>query len=328
SMTVDFPVSIVWNDDKKITRLKVAYNEQCQVYNAGLYTDSVKITARFKSNNLLVADHEAELIRKNKKYHFDYATGCGELREFVGETAYGYFPQDKLGKGTLYLPGNRGTCKINSSTFVEDITPQVIANALPALDHFQYQAMNNSAYFYWDPLETGKKMLYLVSYSRYPVNPDELEWKQMPNLKYWQSNSGTVEKLGNGITYYFYIAALDEDQRLSPWATAEILPVNTMGGFKNNPDFEPFEVKLDNGEVSYTLIWDDKSDAARRWNIMFYVNGKKIFSKYIDGAITRFEIPKKTEYAGKRFRFTVRSLAREKFGPTFYDGIYWEEPFE
>lgn len=329
SMSTEFPVSIVWDKNNKITQLKVNFNEQCQVYNAGPFTDSVKITKRVKSPNLLVADHEAEIIRKNKKYHIDYGEGCKNLKDFVGQLAYGNFPTDELVGGTLYLPGARGQCTIKSATFLEDIAPQVIANTLPALANFQYQAQNNGAYFYWDSVKTDKKVLYLISYSRYPFNPADYDWKQMPNLKYSQTNSYTTADLGNGIKYYFYVAGLDQDQKMTPWSYAEITPVNTEGGFKNNPDPEVFEVTLkENNAQHYLLTWLDKSEKTHEYNLQFYMNGKQVFSKYVAGTVTQYEIPKQTEFIGKGFRFTVRSVAKEQYGPTYFDGIYWVEPFK
>lgn len=322
SMTTEFPVYLLWEDDE-IAKLKVAGNEICKVYNWGEYSDDVTITERIKSPNKLEKDHLAELEWNGRKYEVDYGSGCENLKDFVGKGAYVETNRGVLDGATLYLPGNRGECKINSESFLEDVeVPETVVES--PIGDIQYKAENNEVYFYWEKPEDDVKWLYLFSRSKYEIDPDDYHWRQMPYLRFSRTNSYTAKRLANDETYFFYVAARDEEGNVSPWTKMEITPVQTARSFHNNPDFENFEISVTENEDSFTLTWPDKSEDTRRYMIQLFINGKRQYLKLIDGQLNEWEISKDVADNNARFRFELRSLSKERFGKKFSDGIYWE----
>jgi len=323
SMTTEFPVYLVWEGDK-VTRLKVAANEICRVYNFGHYSGELTINKRIKSDNLLVPDHLAHLIWNGAKYEVDYGEGCTYLRDFEKRKAYISLTGDTLENAMLYLPGNRGQCQIKSAVFIENVE-DAASNLQSPIKNIQYKAENNQAYFYWDVEETDKKWFYLISHSRYQLNPEDYELSQMPFLRYTSENQYTAKGLVNDRTYYFYISARDEYGNVTPWQEVVVTPIKTVRVFKNNPDPEEFEIELiEDSDSRFVLEWPDKSENSKRYMVQFFVDGKRKIFDIISGDINEFIIEKTPEYEGTRFKLTVRSLPKNRFGARYYDGIYWE----
>ena len=322
SMSTEFPVDLLWSGEK-ITQLKVAVNEICKVYNFGPYTDDIKILKRIKSGNALIKDHLAEIQWGGKTFKIDYGKGCENLRNFEGQNAYIYALDSTLKSATLYLPRDRGQCTINSSELIGESEEEATIES--PIKGLQYKAENNEAYFYWDEDTSDKKWLYLIANSRYKLNPSDYHYRQMPNLRYSRTNEYTAKTLANDMTYYFYLSARDKDGNVAPWTEVQITPTLTVKSFHNSPDPEPFEVVVD--ETSGTdikLTWPDKSENSRRWLVQFFVDGKREIFKIIDGALTEYTIPNKSEYLGKGLRFIIKSTPKERFGVTYSDGVFWE----
>jgi hypothetical protein len=320
SMTTEFPVYLIWEGDK-ITRLKVDWNEICKVYDSGPYAGEITIDDRVKSGNLLEKEHIARITRDGGRYEIDYGEGCENLRDFVGKTAY--ISSSDLNGATLYLPEARGQCLIKSSKLLDSAESSGNKVESP-IKNLQYKAENNEAYFYWDPYTGDKKWVYLISWSRFKLNPNDYSWNQMPFLKYTKENNYTAKTLMNNRAYYFYLSARDENGDVTPWTEVEVTPVLTAATYKNNPDPEEFKVTVTDNKSEYLLKWSDKSEKSKRYLIQFFVNGKRIFFKIISGQISQYTIPRKPEYAGADFRFTVRSISKNQYDATYYDGVYWE----
>ncbi len=319
SMTSEFPVYLIITNGK-VTQLKVKYNEICKVYNAFQYSGEALVDKRIFSDNELHPEHSAELIWAGKRYSVDYGAGCSNIREMVGKNVYLSLLGQKLQGGTMHFPNNLGECAIEKATEigVEEAPPTTV---LPRLEGLEYQAQNNQVYFYWKAVE-GEKPLYLVSYSRFRLNPSLYPWKLMPNLKIVQTNSYTVKQLANKQKYYFYIASLGKDNVPGEWTEVSATPVSP-GGLRNNPDPEPFEVNVSDEGSSFKLVWPAK-DTIRKFRIMLYVNGKLDSWKLVSGGTLEYMVPKKAEYLGKGLRFTVRSLNKSPYDPSYFDGVYWE----
>jgi hypothetical protein len=319
SMTTEFPVSLIINGGK-ITQLKVNTNEICKVYNAFRYDGEALMAARDPSDNELHPESRAELVWSGKRYQVDYGTGCSDIREMVGNNVYLLLPNKTLEGGSIQLPGNRGQCAIEKATQigVEESKP---VDAPAKLDGVEFQAQNNQVYFYWNPASEGKP-LYLIGYSRFELNTDLYTWSTMPDLKITKENSLTVGQLANGTTYHFYLAALSKDDVPGPWTELTAKPVGP-GSFKNNPDPDPFEVTMAEGKDGFTLTWPSK-DTIRKFRISLFVNGKPEFSNLVDASVLEYVVPKKPEYLGKGLRFTVRSLNKNLYDQTYFDGIYWK----
>ena len=322
SMTTEFPVDLVW-DDEEVTQLRVAYNEICDVYNAGAYTDDITITKRIKSENILVKDHLAEIIWKDRKYEIDYGDGCEELRNFEGEIAF-VNARGTIEGATLYLPRNRGQCTINSAKFLEEVeSPETMVES--PMTNLQYKAENNEVYFYWDEAESDTKWVYLISHSRYKINPEDYHYRQMPNLRFSVGNTYTATTLANGRKYYFYLSARDSERNVAPWIELEITPVQTREVFHNNPDPDPFEIELtENTDEYFLLTWPDKSEDSKRYILQYFIDGKRQFLKIISGEINEYKITKEPQYENAGFRFEVRSIPKDRFGKRFSDGIFWK----
>jgi hypothetical protein len=320
SMTTEFPVYLIWEGDQ-ITRLKVDWNEICKVHNFGPYSGDITIEKRIKSENLLVADHLAHIIWKNRRYKIDYGEGCEDLRNFIDRTAY--ISTSDIENAMLYLPEDRGQCQIKTAEFL-GYTEAPNYEIESPITNLQHKAENNEAYFYWDFYEGDKKWVYLISRSRFQLNPDDYQWDEMPFLRYTKENSYTAKTLTNGRTYYFYLSARDEDGNVAPWIELEITPVLTSHVFKNNPDQEEFEIEITDNESDYLLQWPDKSENSKRYLIQFFVNGKRELLKIISGEINEYIISKKPEYQGVNFRFTVQSIPKNIYGTRYSDGVYWE----
>jgi hypothetical protein len=319
SMTSEFPVSLIIVNGK-IDQLKVNSNEICKVYNAFPYSGEALMAARVQSDNELHPEHTAELVWGGKRYSVDYGKGCLDIREMVGQKIYLSLPSQKLQGGTIELPNNRGQCAIETAKEigVDNTSP---TNIPPKLEGLEYQAQNNQVYFYWKAVD-GEKPLYLVSYSRFQLNPSLYPWSLMPNLKVAQTNSYTVRQLANRQQYYFYFASLSKDNVAGEWTEVAATPVST-GGLKNNPDPDPFEVTMTEDKMGFRLTWPAK-DTVRKFRLSLFVNGKPEFSNLVSATTLEYVVPKKAEYKGKGFRFTVRSLSKTPYDPSYYDGIYWE----
>lgn len=322
SMSTEYPVSIIWDNNKNIKELKIAFNERCKVYNFGEYTGDLKIDKRILSENLLIKEHEAEITFKESRYKIDYEEGCVYMREFVGKNVYINSDNNKLKGGTIYLPGNRGQCIIKNAELLETIDNE--KEKIDPVAGLQYQAQNNRVYFYWEKSDI-ENPLYLISHSRYEINTNDYTWKQMPKLRYSRRNSYTVMGLANDMTYHFYIAVIGLDKSISEWKHIELTPKNTTFVFKNNPDPEEFEIEIkEETDEYYLLEWPNKENNSKRYILQFFVNGKRTVFKYLKSYQNQFKIMKKPEYEGKRFRLMIRTLPIKRFGARYSDGIYWE----
>ncbi len=321
SMSTEFPVTLIINSDDKITHLKVAVNEICEVYNAVPYSGEGKVTKLIRSENLMVRDHEAELVWYNKKYFIDYdGARCRHLKDFIDERLYLYLPDDELEGGYLVLPGDRGQCRIN---FVQSLeTFETDKDETPPKLKVDSQNQNNQVYFYWDEPESEDRLLYLISYSRYRLDPADYNYWEMPNLKRTRKHSYTVDSLKNGRTYYFYISALNESRQAGEWAELVATPVGT-GGFENNPDPETFEIGMEETEDAFRLHWPHK-DTVYKYRVRLYVNGKPNLFEVHEADDNEILIPKSEEYLNKRLRLTVRVMPLLPHQYRYYDGHFWK----
>ena len=322
SISTQYPVNLVWKNHKLVS-LKVASNEQCKVYQSGVYSGEVLIKTRIKPTIPWESDHLAEVEWGNGLYQIDFETGCGNMRNFIGKNAAISLTGTTLDGGKLFLPGNQGSCRIKSSTKLSDVS---VAPAASALTGVSVLAENNSASFAWNAPTDGKKRLYLIGWSYKKLDPALLEWNKMPHLKTITSTLFTSTDLTNNRSYYFYLSARSEDGVVAPWTELVIKPVSTLEPITNNPDPELFEVRLDSAtDAGFNLNWDDKSAKVNRYLAEFYVNGKRIFLKVVPGTSTSMTIDRKPEYKGSRYRFTLKSLNKKGFAQTFFDGVYWED---
>ncbi len=321
SMTTEFPVSLII-DGGKIAQLKVASNEICKVYNSFPFDGEALVAARILSDNQLHPENKAELVWSGKRYQVEYGKGCLDIREDVGKKVYLVLPSKKLEGGTIQLPGNRGQCSIVKATEigVEATKP---VNVPPKIEGLEFQAQNNQVYFHWNAA-TGEKPLYLISYSRFKLDTDLYPWNTMPGLKITQADSYTMGQLANGVSYYFYLATLSKDNVPGAWTEVVAKPVGT-GGLKNDVSVDSFEVKMTEEKDAFRLTWPAK-DSVRRFRISLYVGGKLISSSLVKPTVLEYAVPKKPEYKGKGIRFTVKSLSKTLYDPSYFDGIYWEVP--
>lgn len=326
SMSTEFPVTLI-SDEKKVTQLKVNFNEICNVYYSAPYNGEVMLTKLIKSPNLIILDHEAELLIKDKKYLIDYKGGaCRYLYDYVNKRTYLHWINEGLGKGEIIFPSGRGQCPFNLSQKIADIQIKN-PNAPGALEGLQYQAQNNQVYFYWKPSE--EDVIYVISYSRNPLNLEDYNsWREMPNIRITKNNSYTVRRLANGQTYYFYIAALNRgEDTASLWSEATATPVAVVKEYNLDADNQPFQVKMKEKEDFYLLSWPKKEDS-RRYFIQLYVDGKPQFFKILKTDQTEWEIPKEENYAGHGLRFTIRTIPAKSHYPRHKDGVFWKVPVE
>ena len=323
SMTSEFPVTLIIKNGE-ISRLKVAFNEICNVYKSYPFSGEAKIKKLYKSKNLIIADHEGDIEWKNKLYKIDYSgVECDYIYKFIDSKVYLSLSKDKDQLNTMLFPGNQGGCKFRF-TETQDITLADKDEAL-SIKGLDFQAQSNQVYFYWEPEKSLKKPLYVLSYSKFKLNTDDyLNWREMPNARIISDNSYTVNRLANGQRYYFYIAALNKDLKAGNWSELKVAPVappREKGVIEGEE--ERFEVTVTDGGDYFLLNWN-KDELARRYFIRFYVNGRQKLYKIIKTDTREWKIPKKEEYYGKGLRFTVRTLPKKPFWPRQKDGVYWE----
>ena len=322
SMSTEFPVSLILDDNNNIKYVKVNFNEKCEVFNSSPYSGRAEITRVVRSENPLVNSHQAEMIWADKKYFFSYDSNrCRFLKDFLNERVYMYLPEGELTGSQMILPGNRGQCEIDYAKPLYSMEKEN-QKAPDRLNGIDYQAQNNQVYFYWNRPDAAGRFLYLISYSRYPINPDNYDYWEMPNLKRTLKNSYTIKLLKNDRLYYFYLAALNgETKQVSEWTEIQATPVGAEG-FENNPDPEEFEIELEDTGDNFRLYWPAK-DNVRRYYMKFYVNGKQELFKILKSTENEFLIPKKPEYLNKRLRLTVRTIQESAHGHGLYDGHFW-----
>jgi len=305
-----------------VTKLKVNFNEFCKVYNTIPYSGEGELVKVLRSDNQLVKDHEAEIAYKGNRYVVDYGEGCRYLYEFEEKLIYYNFYNSDYTRGEIILPNNRGQCEFKS-LYTTDTAPEEKEAAPTAIEGLQYEAQNNSVYFYWKPMGGETKWLYVISYSRNPLELDAYKgWREMPNLHLTKRNSYTMRRLENGREYHFYIAALNEGRVEGPWAQVSATPV---AGEKviNNPDSKSFEIKMEDKSDYFKLSLPDRGEDSRRYYIPFYVNGKFKFFRILQTDITSFNIPKEPGYEGQNLKVTVRSFPKHQ-RPKYSDGIFWK----
>lgn len=318
SMTTEFPIYLIWNEGK-VAQVKVAPNEICKAYTDQQYSGEMTLESRVVSDNELFLEHEARAEWNGRKWLLDYETPCLGLREFMSQKVYLTGAANGLAGAKMVLPGNQGVCAIKGATD-EGAAEQPVQVRPPKLEGVEYEARNNQVYFYWKGAVT-EKPLYLMSYSRFRLNPSLYPWSSMPNLKVTKSNTLTVDRLANGRKYYFYVATLSADNVPGEWAEVSATPKGP-GGLKNNPDTESFEVTVADKGDKFILTWPAKAIARKFW-VSLYVNGKPLLAKSVAGTVTEYSVPKNAENLGKGLRFTVRTLPTRPTDPVLFDGVYW-----
>jgi len=320
SVSTEYPVTLILTGDK-ITQLKISSNAICKVFNAISYGGEGTFIDIIRSQNQLVPDHEAIIIWGNKKYQIDYGKGCPYLYDYANKKVYYSFPEGSEKGGILVLPGYRGQCPF-TFTKVLEILPTQDTSTLPSLERLVYQAQNNQVYFYWEPVKAEGEWLYLLSYSKYPLELDIYKsWHEMPNVKIFKNNSYIVHNLAVGRKYYFYLAAINENNEIGPWSQVTATPVRGER-LINNPDSDPFQIALQETDTEFQLTWP-KRDDARRYYVRFFVNGKQEFFKVLRPENNYITIPKDPKYLNKGLRLEVKTIPLPN-KPHFSDGIYWK----
>lgn len=321
TMSTEFPVSLIITGDK-ITQLKVNFNEICKVYYAYPYTGDGAFLTVHKSENQIVADHEAEIMWNNKKYLIDFGKGCPYLFTYAGKMVYYNFSVTPDKGGTMILPGASGQCPITFTKVLETLSAPDTADKV-GITGLQTQAQNNQVYLYWDKVTAEGKWFYVFSYSKSKLDlASYATWRAMPNARMLTANSYTVPNLGNGIPYNFYIAAVQEGKDPGPWLQATVTPIaDPLDITKGTPDPDVFEVKMEEKTDSFRLYWPLREDA-RRYNVFFYVDGKREFYKILKQAQGEIIIKKDPKYLNKGLRLEVKTVPLPN-KPHFSDGIYW-----
>ena len=172
-------------------------------------------------------------------------------------------------------------------------------------------------------MEADGKWLYIISYSRNELELDAYKsWREMPNLRITKRNSYTVAGLKNDRTYHFYITALNKEGVAGPWSQITATPKFSGTKIVNNPDYDEFEITMEEKNDKFLLEWPMRADS-RRYYVQFYINGKKEFFKILKPELNSYEIPIKEEYIGQGLKFTVRTIPYP-MKPRYSDGIYWE----
>jgi len=322
SMSTEFPVDLIWKDGK-VVQLKVGFNEICDVYNFGTYTSDATMLNRILPANVLETEHLAEIQWNDKVYRIDYGEGCKYLREFIGKQVYLYAPNGSLNNGTLYLPNNRGQCRISEDGVLRTVETPTVDQGTPVYD-IQFVAENNEAHFYWKTKESDEKWLFLIAYSKFKLNPADYHWRQMPNLRFSATNEYASKMLANNQKYYFYIAARNSQGVVSSWQELEVTPIQTTRRLTNQPDPEQFEIAVTPSADHYDLEWPDKSEDSRKFMIQVFVDSKRTLLKIIDGTIHTWRIDITPGTQDSKYRFVVQSLPKTTFGPRHSDSIYWE----
>jgi hypothetical protein len=322
SMSTEFPVQMVWENDR-IKQLKVAANEICSVKNYGPYSSNITIVRRVPTLNSLVVSNTAEIEWKHGLYEINYGQGCTYLRNFEGDTAYVYTPEGELEGATLYLPKNRGQCTIKSAAFLKELESEVSTQDSP-IKNIRVKAENNQAFLSWDAYPEGERWVTSITYSKYPFDPDDYSTSQLPGLKQTRHNTIRILQLDNDQKYHFYLSASDSKGQTTGWHSLEITPIQTATRYINHPDPETFEIGMEETEDSYILTWPDKSSQAKRYLIQLYVDGPREIFDIIPTDEPTYILQKKPEWEHSRFRFTVRTIPFVPTGVRYFDGIFWQ----
>lgn len=323
SMSREFPIQIIWRDNK-IVQVKVAANEICDVYSFGLFSSELEVVRRIESVNSSIPAHEAEVKWKGGLYRIDYGEGCLYIRDYAGEEAYVYEKSGGLTGATLYLPKARGMCLINSATLLETLdTGASIQEEL--IKNVRVTAENNQATFSWDAFPENEIWIALLTYSKYPFNPAEFEFSQLPSFRRTRGSNLRVLGLANDQTYYFYLAASNGVDGVTAWKEYVLTPKKTIEAFVNRPDPEEFEITMKETDEAYVLSWPDKSGVSRKYMIELYVDGKRVLFKLIDPTIPEYRVEKSLDWSRSRFRMTVRSIPLKPTGERYFDSIFWRK---
>lgn len=320
SMDIDWPVDLLLINNE-VKRIKVKANESCKVYQIFQYSDDITINNIIRTGNRLDPYHQAEITWKNSKYLIDFKPRtCKNIKNFIGERAYiNMDNENSLLNSKLILPSHRGYCNITNVKKLEDEK----SNSLESIKNIQFSKESNQIYFYWPKNKNeSDHSLFLLSYSRKKINPENFKYREMPNLIRTRKHNYTVKNLKNGEKYHFYFSIFDYDNNLmSKWTQLTASPIS-LGGFKNNPDSEEFEISVSENNDAFILNWPSKKGILRYYT-KFYVDGKRQSSKLFKKGESEYRIEKKDDYLGKKLKFTVRILSKKIYGLPMYDGIVW-----
>ncbi|MBI5411776.1 hypothetical protein HZA43_01210 [Candidatus Peregrinibacteria bacterium] len=334
SMSTEWPVQLDLNKAKTIIKILVNFNESCTVFASTPVDAEIPLTEYISSENALVPDHQIVTADLGKQYLLDYGKSCKYMREFKGKNIYLFRngPTLQTGKSKLYLPGNRGNCRLDKVILKDGAdapaaTPKeatvAMALKMPAI---QSQAQNNQAYFYWDALPENQVNHVMYGYSRYKLNPSDYSVKQLPNVGRTKNHQLTIKNLANQRSYYFFFAPMDNNNQLGEWTTLSLTPVATEPVFKNEPDPKSFEITITREtDSSFTLSWPSM-DNVRRYRTLFFLDGKRQWMHDFPPEETSFNLNKSKAYEGKGLRFEVSTLLKNPMDPSYSDGIYWTLP--
>lgn len=328
SLSTEWPVKLLIDKKEKITKLKVNFNELCAVYTAGPMEDEVKVIKLIRSDNALKPDHQMVLRDGNEEFLIDYPKECKYVREFLDKMVYVYRGGKYLeaGKSILYLPGDRGSCKVERVEALGGKPDEVELNQpILKLGEIQQQARNNEVYFYWEPLPQEQILYYAYGHSRHQVDPKEFNnnLTQLPNFGKTKENQATIGKLANGKSYYFFFAPVDKNRQPGAWTTLEVTPVNTAPPPVNRPDLPEFEIQIaEETDAAFLLTWPAMENV-KKYRVIFSVDGKRRFMKDLSPNENKITIEKSRFYEGKGLTVTVRTLKLVLTGMSYSDGHYW-----
>ncbi|QQR83742.1 hypothetical protein IPJ72_00825 [Candidatus Peregrinibacteria bacterium] len=321
SYTTEFPVNLIINSQEEITQLKIKNGEICRVYYAAPYSGDVQIDTLVRPKGVQRLS-EAEVIWQNSRYRIRFGNGCRSIYTFSGKTAFlSLLNSSNLLNGQLILPRYQGRCTIEDARLITTPTDEITSTVLGPLTNLYYVPGNGNVTFYWDALTSERLLTYVVAYSRNPLEPTDFTWEQMPHVDTTKDTHFTFDQLDNGRAYYFYFAPLDYDGQVGEWTQIEATSVADRR-IINQPDFDAFEVNIEEYADHYLAYWPSLADV-KRFYVRFYVDGHQQYFHILKPDTNEVVIPKNPAYAGKRLRFTVSVKLNDPYARSPFDGVLW-----
>lgn len=300
------------------------------------YRTTSEITQAEKINEILTVNYvypsntKAEVIDdEGNRFDIHYGEACKHMPPADSKVYLYRFGRNVAIGDLLYLPRNLGTCPLSyvgvsknqesavsvgeaSETLeqvgvMEDNTRPTVVRDVRAIRG------NKRVYLKWDPARDNVEIdHYIVSTSKYSINTDEVEPKDMPNQIKTSKTSLTVLGLENFERYYFYVLAVDTSGNMSSQWSREIsaTPTTSIPAGIPAPTNTFLNLRKTHETPSYYIFrWSKLSTEERQQIILTAGNKEVINDESYD--IHYLKVNKTTDLQEEPLKLTVRVFDRK-----------------
>ena len=248
--------------------------------------------ANFFTNKIYVqevsSDYRKAYVKgeDDQQYYITLGSYCAKINGYKNNYVYVLQGAKSLARSDkVILPDRAGECSImylekteqsqppNTTNITDKVPTTVIGvKAFPR---------NGSVFLAWKKAWDDKGVShYLISYSKYHIDPKNVPFEDMPNQITTKKTYYTVDGLENEQTYYFYVLAVDTSGNVSSnWSEeATATPKTSIFEGKSATEKpEQMSIKVEKETIgSFLISWTPVSGA--RQTVILETDGKREFT--------------------------------------------------